>query len=175
MIVTQSSHFFSFEQCKQLFFDEFAAHPNVRMREEYLINSKIQQHTRSLFRMIGDTMKKKPKSQTKFEFRGYANVNIPAAHEKPAQAYALDSKACFMALNEALLEGYSLKIYADHKEETFRASITCMNPDDDNFGFILSAFADDWTTALGILLYKHYILCQRVWDATPTGEKRPFG
>lgn len=107
--------------------------------------------------------KKSNKKTTKFEFKGYANINVPEAHHNQIEKHIANSQGVYEEINTLAVDGYSIKIYYDSEQENFRASITCMNAEDGNFGYVLGAYAGDWYTALAVLTYKHFDVAKENW------------
>lgn len=110
------------------------------------------------------TKKKSNKKTNTFTFNGYANIGIPDSMSNLVEQHIKDAQAIFEEVNTLAVDGYSIKIYHDSEQGNFRASLTCMNAEDDNYGFVLSAYAADWFTALAVLTFKHFDVAKENWQ-----------
>ena len=119
---------------------------------------------------------KKPNKKTKsFEFKGYANINVPDSLSNAIEKHIKDAQAVYEEVNTLARDGYSLKVYYDSAQENYRASITCMNAEDDNFGYVLSSYAGDWYTALAVLTFKHFDVAKETWLEYTAEQTKGWG
>lgn len=120
-------------------------------------------------------MSKKEKKKTKFEWKGYCNINILESHQSALEAYAADEKTVFYQYNALLVTNYQIKQYFDDYSESIKTVIVCHNPESSNFGFALSSYAEDWYTSIAVAMYKHYEIAQADWDNASSKTIRKFG
>lgn len=119
--------------------------------------------------------KKTSKTTTSFEFKGYANVLIPEADGNKVAAHIKDAQAVYEEINTLAKDGYSVKVYYNDDDGNFRASLTCMNPEDSNFGYVLASYAQDWFTAVAVLTFKHFDVTKENWQEYTTAKTNSFG
>lgn len=120
-------------------------------------------------------MPKKSSERKPFKWQGYVNINIAEKEETSFKNYLADSSTVYDDMTHVLVDGYSIKIHADDKDETIRASLTCFDDKDPNFGYVVGAFAGDWYTAVAVLMYKHFHVARENWMDYKQDEKRAYG
>lgn len=118
---------------------------------------------------------KKDKKKTKFVWKGYANVGITEPDVSGLEKFVADEKQVFSLYNQMLVTNYQIKLYFDDYTESIKCVAVCHQPDDPNFGFALSSYAEDWYTALAVMIYKHHTICDRDWDNASSKTLRKFG
>ena len=121
------------------------------------------------------TNKKGTSKKGSFVFNGYVNINIPATQIKDAESKLSDAKWVFANMSQAIADGYNLKVYHDADAGHYRASFTCMAQGHDNHGYLLGAYAGDWYTAIGALLYKHFDVAGEDWTSYQQNNQNSFG
>lgn len=120
-------------------------------------------------------MAKKETKDKGYVFKGYANISIPEKLESNVASFSANIEEIYMQMNAALIKGYTIKAYFDDKSECFKATLTCMNMDDANGGYSMSAFADDWMTAIAVALFKHIHIAEGDWTAYQQSTVKRFG
>lgn len=142
----------------------------VRYRE-----NTITLHQRNM-RKWAEIMSKKAKAKTpKFEWKGYANVGITEAYVADLEKYVKDEKSVFADYNQMLVTNYQIKLYFDDYSESIKCVAVCHQHDDPNFGYALSAFAENWYEALAVMIFKHIHICERDWDNASSKTVRKYG
>lgn len=106
-------------------------------------------------------------------FTTFVNVNIPAHMKDGVRAYLADPQQFVTAVSDLLESGYRVGVSYDEKRDAMIASLTCRRMGDANEGKTLTAFAQTWPEAITVVLFKHFEVCNQVWD-TPA-EKDVFG
>ena len=73
---------------------------------------------------------------------------------------------------EVMVEpGYKLSFSIDTYHDCMQASLSCSNPEDKNCGWTLTARGSSILKALGVLMFKHLIMLEGLWDgALPADE-----
>jgi len=104
------------------------------------------------------------KKQPKIEWKGYLNVNI-----SPEDAVAFDAwelKRNFGISDVAVLvdNGYKFSLNWDNHHSGFVASLYSGDAKLAWTGWTLTAWAADYETAMRLLFYKHYIMCEEDWE-----------
>jgi len=134
--------------------------------------SNIQMYTKALLREVNLMSKKSPKKVT---WRGYANISIPATRMKDVEAYIKDDKLVWQRLGELIQKGYSIKFKSGSEDGQVRCNLYCDDPDSDNAGMSLGAWATDWYTALAVAQFKHYEIAEELWDGYEASNSGGFG
>jgi len=149
--------------------------PSDREKSNRRLYSLFDWHHIRLRRLIGTWKPDMAKKKAKFEWKGYVNVTVSETEATALKTYMADDKLVFQEMSQVIVEGYTIKIYYDDVKANFRASLTCYKVDDDNYGFMLGAFADDWYTALVVLLFKHYRVAKETWSDYQQQDTRSYG
>ena len=112
---------------------------------------------------------------TPFTWKGYKNINISDKLHDSVEKFLTDDKEIFALWNSLLLKDYTFKFYFDVKSESFKCTVTCMNSEEPNFGYAMSAYGDNWYTALGVVIFKHVEISQGDWDSVASDSFGRFG
>ena len=120
-------------------------------------------------------MPKKTTKEQKFVWKGYCNIHIPTNSEDAVLAFIKDEKTVFFEQNQLLITDYTIKFQVDKKSDAIKCTATCYDPDNPNFGHALSAYSDDWYSAMAVLIYKHTQIADRDWTENIQPERRSFG
>ena len=115
--------------------------------------------------------KTKPKG---FDFKGYVEVTLTAGQrEEVASEYELTSGDELLAsLCELVDNDYEVKFKILDEGTTIACQIMDASGGRDTAGYILTGFGEDTAKALFVAVFKHVVICQRVWDVSkPTREK----
>ena len=95
----------------------------------------------------------KSSSIPQFKFKGYVNITIAESHDTELKRYIADTDKVFADLAQVLIDGYNVKNNYDTEKLNHRCSLTGYHLTGDNFGYVIGAFAEDWYTALAVVLY----------------------
>lgn len=69
----------------------------------------------------------------------------------------------------ALLSGgYRVAVSYNEANHSFIASVTCRATGDPNNGCTFTSFAGDWTKALQVACFKHFVVAKGVWSSAST-------
>lgn len=119
-------------------------------------------------------MAKKSNSK-KVAWKGYVNIPIPTKMVERAERFCKDSDNVFSQMNQLIYEGYSIKFVQGSEEGQIRCNLYCADPDSDNAGLSLGAWAGDWYTALAVAIFKHQIVAKGLWDGYEKPDLGSFG
>ena len=106
-------------------------------------------------------------------FTTFVNVSVPAHMKDSVRGYLADPTAFVTAVSDLLEAGYRIGCSYDDKRDAMIASLTCRKAGDANEGKTLTAFAQTWPEAITVVLFKHFEVCNQIWEA-PT-ERDLFG
>jgi hypothetical protein len=115
------------------------------------------------------------KSDQKVTWKGYVNITIPAKMNDKVLSYVKDDKNVWQQLTQIIDEGYTVKFVKGKEDGEVRCNLYCQNPDDDNAGYSLGAWATDWYTALAVCLFKHFVIAQGLWEGYEKPDTGSFG
>ena len=149
--------------------------PAGREKSLEIINRSLYSINYSIKRILSKMPAKKKSKQAKVEWIGYQNISIPTSMVEGCEKYIADTKEVWSDYTEILVEGYTVKMYYDKDEESYKATLTCFIAESPNAGFALSAFGGDWFTALAVVLYKHSYVADGDWSSVANTSKRKFG
>lgn len=119
--------------------------------------------------------KETSKNPPQFVFKGYVNINISESRSSEFVKYSKDASKVWLDYAQALVDGYAIKANFDDKTGQHRASLTGFHKTGDNFGYVIGGFADDWFTALAVVLFKHFHISGENWSDYAEVDKRTFG
>lgn len=135
----------------------------------------FDRHTRNLHKIGEKIMAKKAPKTPKFEWQGYVNIDLPEKEHSKLEKFATDEKHVFAQWTAMLYGNYQIKLYFDDYNDAIKCVATCYNHEDVNFGFALSSYADDWYTALAVMMYKHFEYSQTDWSSVSSKKIKRFG
>lgn len=120
-------------------------------------------------------MAKKAKKPAKFEWQGYVNIDIPESRHDELERFASDDKHVYAQYTAMLYGNYQIKTYFDTYNDAIKCVATCYDPESVNFGYALSSYADDWYTALAVMMFKHFEYSQTDWSSVSAKKIKRFG
>lgn len=115
---------------------------------------------------------KKSKPVKKAEWKGYHKVNLSKEQENEFDAWEVSQTIQITDFDVLCNAGYKLSISWDDYHQGVSASLYCTQAKMDWAGFTLSAWAAEANTALKLLFYKHYVICEEVWDIAEERSER---
>lgn len=118
---------------------------------------------------------KKPQKPA-FELKGFVSCDLDKALKEQSKVWVNENREALGEKSEALVtDGYKISLSMDRIHDCFQASATCTDSESEDYGFCLTARAPDVWSALGVLLFKHYVVLEGDWasrEATATkGDK----
>lgn len=176
-MVAIASHerYFRLLEFRQFWFNTAEQHPVDRSINPEHLNTRLMYHRRNINRIKREIFSMTKKSTKQFKWQGYVNIDIPASHVGDAKKFIADDKNVWYSFNQIMVDGYQVKVYFDNSHENFKCVLTCYADNSPNFGYALSAFGDDWYTAIAVVLFKHYELTDGNWNESATSISNPFG
>lgn len=132
-------------------------------------------HQRNMRKVSKIMSHKKDKKKPKFVWKGYCNVGITEPDVSALEKFVSDEKTVFAEYNQMLVTNYQIKIYFDDYSESMKCVAVCHQHDDPNFGYALTSYAEDWYTAIAVMIFKHLKLCDKDWDNASSKTLRKFG
>lgn len=175
MSIIRHREYFRLQVFKDWFFEQSELPPILREKHYGVLTSHWDNNYRNL-KVIGlQIMAKKQTTKKPYVFKGYANISIPEKFESDVAAFIANTEEVFMQAQAAQIAEYTIKSYFDEKSECFKSTMTCMNMDDPNGGYSMSAFADDWLSAIGVALYKHVRIADKDWTSYQQSAQKRFG
>lgn len=120
-------------------------------------------------------MAKSDKKKPKFDWQGYVNIDVPERKHTDLEQYVADDKQVFFCYNSLLTTDYQFKQYFDSYTQAIKTVVTCYNADSENFGYAMTAYAEDWYTSLAVAIYKHMVLADGIWSSAASNKVKRFG
>lgn len=99
---------------------------------------------------------KNPADWNKFDF-----VEIRLDDKQKAEfksKYSKDGQSLLALLDETVKNGYKLSIGYDTNNNCVIASLTCREPNDTNFNYVMTSRAADCWEATALAMYKHHFV-----------------
>lgn len=119
---------------------------------------------RALLRLIGenDLMPTANRfNRNAFQQVEFVTINLDTAAEKAFRIYAKDNLDKLVPMiAEFMAEPHKLGLSWDDSNNCFIASATCKNEKSENHNQCITARSDDWSEALLLLLFKHYVVAK---------------
>ena len=111
--------------------------------------------------------KGKNKPVKRAEWKGYHKVNLDKADEALFVAWMRENDVRFEDIGILCNNGYKVSFGWDDYHEGVSASLYCTSAKMEWAGYTLTAWAGDVETAVKLLFFKHFILCQEKWEIAP--------
>lgn len=114
--------------------------------------------------------KKSSKTQTQTDWestqwKAFANVDMTADDKKAYSSWEATDEEVLVMLAEVTLTGHKFSITATNGGRTYVSSLTGKYSHCANAGQSLSAFGNDFWLSVRVLMYKHYVMCDGIWDS----------
>lgn len=106
---------------------------------------------------------KKSKPEGNPDFKGFVNYVLSAEDKVGYGEWDMHDHDLFLLVAGIEQSGYKLSCSFNQKNDTFSATLMCIDIQSPNTGLILSAFAPDWYNALRILIFKHDVVLEGKW------------
>lgn len=122
--------------------------------------------------------KPQKKSVKKAEWKGYHKVNLSVEDGVTFDAWRVTQHVQFSDLDILANNSYKISLSWDAYHEGVSASLYCTDAKMEWAGYTLSAWAADVESALLLLFYKHYIMCEERWEVAPDRPAKdilPYG
>jgi hypothetical protein len=108
--------------------------------------------------------KKSTGKVNKIEWQGYLNVNLSAEDEAIFDAWEVNRVFSFGDVTILADNGYKFSLAWDDRHNGIVASLYASNNKLAWPGWTLTAWAADVETAVRLLFFKHYSLCEEDWE-----------
>lgn len=106
----------------------------------------------------------KKKLAPKVEWKGYLNVNMDVEDETQFDVWETERVFGFSDISILVDNGYKFCVNWDSHHSGFVASLYSGTAKLAWSGYTLTAWAEDIETAVRLLFYKHYIMCEEDWE-----------
>ena len=107
---------------------------------------------------------KKAGKTPKVEWVGYLNVNLTDIQDKEFDVWAGMQSIKMSDLDILLNNGYKVSLNWDAYHSGVAVTLFANSPKLPRAGYALTAWSGDVETALLLLFYKHYIICEEDWE-----------
>lgn len=107
---------------------------------------------------------KKVNKPKKAEWKGFHNVNLTKGDEVLFEAWQQDNIVGLNWLESLADDGYKVSFDFDPYNEGHRVSLYAASAKMEWAGYSLTAWAGDLQTALNLVCFKHYVMCNQKWE-----------
>lgn len=123
---------------------------------------------REIFLMSG-------KAKDKFEWRGYVNVELSGEVKEEARAFMDDQIAVTEAVEDAITGQYRVRLEEDKDSGGIKCVMICHDEKSPNYGKAMAGYARTWFDALGVTMFKHFVICSGDWGEGGSVGSFEFG
>lgn len=112
------------------------------------------------------------------EWKGFVDCNLDKAMKEAAKKWIASNAADQMVkVSELVDDGYKVSFSLDRYHDAYQASMSYQVNGGPNSGYTLSARGPDLAGAVGMLLYKHFIVLEGDWSqgAKRSKDTDPWG
>lgn len=118
-------------------------------------------------------MAKAHKQQVKkVEWKGYHSCNLLTSDELPYETWAAAQVIQISDIDVIVQAGYKFSLNWDKFHEGVSASLYAHDPKLEWAGYSLTAWAGDAESAIKLLFYKHYVMCEEQWEIAPNNSEK---
>lgn len=156
----------------------FAHHPDAkwsRASQADTVTHWVNEISAQIERIYKVANAKKAKESGKVEFKGFVNYTLTDEEKENFALWGVDDHDLFLLIAGDNQTGYKLTMTFNSQNDNFQASYMCLDPESPNAGYILSAFAPDWYTALKVLTFKHNVVLDCQWNIEKAKAKNAWG
>ena len=107
---------------------------------------------------------KKTKKPYKVEFKGYLRVNLTEEQDAHFDAWSETQHVQLSDFDILLNNGFKFSLNWDEFHQGVSAGLFANDPKLGWAGWVLTAWAEDVESAILMLFYKHYIICEEDWE-----------
>ncbi len=107
---------------------------------------------------------KKQTRKPKIEWLGYLNVNLTVEQDTEFDVWAAKQSIQLSDLDILLNSGYKFSLNWDSFHSGVSASLFANDAKLERAGYTLTAWSTDVESAMLLLFYKHYIICEEQWE-----------
>jgi hypothetical protein len=110
------------------------------------------------------TTSKKLSKKSKVEWKGYLRVNLTAEQEEHFDVWFPSQTIQLSDFDILCNSGFKFGLSWDSFHAGVSASLYANDPKLSWSGYTLTAWAEDAQSAIELLFYKHYIICEEDWE-----------
>lgn len=122
--------------------------------------------------------KPQKKQVKKAEWKGYHRVNLSKENAAEFDVWRVSCDIQFSDFDVLANDGYKLSFAWDDYHQGVSASLYCTSAKMEWAGYSLTAWAGDAESALQLLFFKHFVMCNQKWEVAPErsqNEGLPYG
>lgn len=113
-------------------------------------------------------MATKPKRETKydppkFELKGFIRCDLDKDSIERLKKTVLDVEKMMENVEPLVDQQYKFGFSRDSYNNCYQATLTCMNKENQNFGWVLTGRGPTLGQALLVLMYKHFEVTHEAW------------
>lgn len=125
----------------------------------------------------GGNRKSNSKNSQDWQKFDFVEVRLEETQKSEFKAnYAKDANMYLGLVSETLSTGYKLSVSYSEENKTFLASLTCKEPLDANFNYVMTSRSGDAWEAIALAMYKHHFVCDdNDWGAETRMDDRNWG
>jgi hypothetical protein len=116
--------------------------------------------------------KAKQQAKKKVDWKGYHSCNLLTADELPYENWAATQVIQLSDLDVIVQAGYKFSLNWDAFHSGVSASLYASDGRLDWAGYSLTAWASDAESAIKLLFYKHYVMCEEQWEIAPNNTEK---
>lgn len=103
-------------------------------------------------------------------WKGFTDVRLLPMDIEGFLATDRDAETVVEMATAVLMDGYKIGVYWDFEGQEFGCSLTCKDPASPNNGYTIVAKAPTAVEAIALVLYKHNVVAEHVWDGVEGGR-----
>jgi len=118
------------------------------------------------------------KQVKKAEWKGYHKVNLTKEDAAQYEVWKQNQKLLFSDIDVLANDGYKLSVAWDDYHQGVSAALYCTQSKMEWAGYSLSAWSGDVESAILLLFFKHFVMCEERWEIAPDrsqNEGLPYG
>lgn len=123
-------------------------------------------------------MPRKQQKKPQGDWKGFVQCNLGKQEKIDAKKWIEAQETSELEAIEPLVsDGYKVSFSQDGYHSAALCSISCVDPENTNYGFTLTGRAPDMRSALFMALYKHFIMLECDWSGREASSDRsdPWG
>lgn len=119
--------------------------------------------------------KTETKKGTMGDWKGIVAVPFGADEKREYAAQEIEFSDVALELGEIIATDYKLSLSHDNRSGAVMASLSCYNPDDPNYKSTMISRAPTVMDAIGVTVFKHVHVAERVWAESGDGDADLWG
>lgn len=114
--------------------------------------------------IMASKTRKNDKNDGQRDFKGFANVPFTADMREQFIVWSDETKDLEPYITTLMENGYKVSFAPDNDHKCVICTLTGNASNGHNSGYAMSSRAPDWTLALRVALYKHFVHCREDWS-----------